>query len=67
MIKLGDLIFASYSNIVIMDGFFETINFDPCRVDKLKIINPDILECEVKRFDVINNKIRVWLKEEEKE
>ena len=63
MIKLGDLILASYSNIVIMDWFFEIINFDTCRVDKLKIINPDILECEVKRFDVINNKIRIWLKE----
>ena len=67
MIKLGDLILALYSNIVIMDGFFEIINFDPCRVDKLKIINPDILECEVEKLDTNNNVIRVWLKEEEKE
>ena len=66
MIKLGDLILASYSNIVIMDGAFETISFNPCRVEKLKkfkIINPDILECEVERLDIIDNKIRVWLKE----
>ena len=65
MIKLGDLILASYSNIVIMDGIFETINFSPCRVEKLKIINPDILECEVEKLDVYHNVIRVWLKEDE--
>ena len=65
MIKLGDLILASYSNIVIMDGVFETINFSPCRVEKLKIINPDILECEVEKLDVCHNVIRVWLKEDE--
>ena len=64
MIKLGDLILASYSNMVIMDGTFETISFNPCRVEKLKIINPDILECEVEKLDTNNNVIRVWLKEE---
>ena len=66
MIKLGDLILASYSNMVIMDGTFEIIGFNPCRVEKLKIINPDILECEVERLDTNNNVIRVWLKEETK-
>lgn len=40
---LGDLILTSYSNIVIMDSTYETISFSPCRVEKLKIINPDIL------------------------
>ena len=50
MIKLEDLILASYSNIVIMDGTFETNIFNPCHVEKLKIINPDILECEVKNL-----------------
>ena len=63
MIKLGDLILASYSNIVIMDGVFETISFDPCRVEKLKMINPDILKCEVEKLDAIDNRIHVWLKE----
>ena len=66
MIKLGDLILASYSNMVIMDGTVETISFNPCRVEKLKIINPDILECEVKRLDASNRIIRVWLKEDKK-
>ena len=64
MIKLGDLILASYSNIVIMDSIYEAISINPCRVEKLKIINPDILECEVKKLDTNNNVIRVWLKEE---
>ena len=64
MIKLGDLISASYSNIVIMDSVYEAISINPCHVEKLKIINPDILECEVKKLDVNHNVIRVWLKEE---
>ena len=63
MIKLGDLILASYSNIVIMDGNFEFISFIPYRVEKLKII-ADILECEVEKIEAIDNRIRVWLKEE---
>ena len=67
MIKLGDLILASYSNIVIMDGAYETISINPCRVDKLKMFNPDILECEVEKLDVNRNVIRVWLKESKNE
>ena len=67
MIKLGDLILASYSNMVIMDGTFETVNLNPCRVEKLKIINPDILECEVENLDAIDNSLRVWLKEDQNE
>ena len=67
MIKLGDLILASYSNMVIMDGTFETIVFNPCRVEKLKMINPDILGCEVEKLDAIDNRVRVWLKENKNE
>ena len=65
MIKLGDLILASYSNIVIMDSVYETISINPCRVEKLKIINPDILECGVEKLYVVDNRIRVWLKGDE--
>ena len=64
MFKLGDLILASYSNIVIMYNDLEAIKFNPCLVEKLKIINPDILECEVEKLDTNNNVICVWLKEE---
>ena len=66
MIKLRDLILDySYSKIVIMDGAFEFISFNPCRIEKLKIIT-DILECEVERVEIeaTDNSIRVWLKEE---
>ena len=65
MIKLRDLISDSYSEIVIMDGDFEFISFNPCRIEKLKIIT-DILECEIERveFEAIDNSVRVWLKEE---
>ena len=66
MIKLRDLILDySYSKIVIMDGAFEFISFNPCRIEKLKIIT-DILECEVERAEIeaIDNSVRVWLKGE---
>ena len=63
MIKLRDLILASYSNIVIMDGDFEFISFNPCRIEKLKIIT-DILECEVEKIEAMDNSVRVWLKED---
>lgn len=63
MIKLRDLISDSYSEIVIMDGAFEFISFNPCRIEKLKIIT-DMFEFEVEKIEAIDNRIRVWLKEE---
>ena len=65
MIKLGDLILTSYSNMVIIDGCSEFININPFHMKKIKIINPDILECEVEKLDAIDNRIRVCLKEVE--
>ena len=67
MIKLRDLISDSYSEIVIMDGVFEFISLNPCRIEKLKIIT-DILECEVEKVEIeaTDNSVRVWLKEEKK-
>lgn len=67
MIKLGDLISVSYSNMTIMNGVFEIISFNPCHIEKLKTFNPDILECEVKRLEVMDNRIRVWLRADENE
>ena len=67
MIKLGDLISVSNSNMIIMNDFFEIISFNPCRIEKLKMLNPDILECEVESLDVIDNRIRVWLRTDENE
>ena len=66
MIKLRDLISDSYSEIVIMDGDFEFISFNPCRIEKLKIIT-DILECEVEKIEATDNSVRVWLKENKNE
>ena len=67
MIKLGDLISVSYSNVTIMNGVFEIISFDPCHIEKLKMFNPDILECEVKSLEVVGNRIRVCLRDDENE
>ena len=58
MIKLGDLISASYSNIIIMDGCSEVVKFRPYNIEKL--LNNDILEREVERLDANNNTIRIW-------
>ena len=58
MIKLRDLISASYSNIIIMDNCEEVINFKPYNIEKL--LNNDILEREVERLDATNNTIRIW-------
>ena len=63
MIKLGDLILVSCSNIVIMDGSFEFININLYRAEKLKIIT-DVFEFEVKKIESKNDTIRVWLKGE---
>lgn len=63
MIKLGDLISDSYSNIVIMDGTSEFISINPYRVEKLKIIT-DMFELEVEKIESKNDTIRVWLKED---
>ena len=63
MIKLGDLILASCSNIVIMDGSFEFISINPYRIEKLKIIT-DMFEFEVEKIESKNDAIRVWLKGE---
>ena len=63
MIKLGDLILASYSNIVIMDGTSEFISINPYRVEKLKIITA-MFELEVEKIESKNDAIRVWLKGE---
>ena len=63
MVKLGDLILASYSNIVIMDGTSEFISINPYRVEKLKIIT-DMFELEVEKIESKNDAIRVWLKGE---
>ena len=67
MIKLEDLILASYSNMVIMNEPFEIIVFNPFHVEKLKMINPDILECEVEKLEAMDNMVRVWLKDNKNE
>ena len=60
MIKLRDLISASYSNIIIMDECHEVINFKPYSIEKLELLSNDILEREVERLDANHNTIRVW-------
>lgn len=70
MIKLGDLIKVSCTNMVmiIMHNNIEVVKFKPTiYLEKLKIFNPDILEYEVERLALSDNSICVWLKEDNNE
>ena len=70
MIKLGDLIQVSCTNVVmvIMHNNIEVVKFKPTiYLKKLKIFNPDILECEVDRLALSDNMLCVWLKEDDED
>lgn len=62
MIKLEDLITASYSSITIMDGSFEIVNIDSHRFHKT-YFSKELLDREIERMESRNGYIRVWLKE----
>lgn len=63
MIKLEDLIRSSYSNIIIMDDAFETLNINGFRLD-FSYLSKKLLDSEVDRIEAKDEYIKVWLKEE---
>ena len=64
MIKLEDLITLSYSNIIVMNGVFESLIIDVNRV-KMSYLSKKLLDSEIEKMNATNNCIRVWLKEAE--
>ena len=64
MIKLKDLISTSFSKIVIMEGTFEMLRINACKI-KNQYLSTELLEAEVDGIDAFDNCIRVWLKNKE--
>lgn len=63
MIKLEDLIAASYSSITIMEGSFEIVNIDSHRFHK-SYFSKELLDREIARIESRDGYIRVWLQED---
>lgn len=69
MIKLEDLLLTAYCDVVIMNNVYPmipliTINY---KYDAWKHFSKDFLDREVKKIDTYNDRVRIWLKEEEDE
>lgn len=68
MIKLIDLITASYSNIAIMkaDTYVDYMIINPNKIN-LQYLSTELLESCVKKIEAMSKDyIRVWLEEENK-
>lgn len=63
MIKLEDLIAASYSSITIMEGSFEIVSIDSHRFHK-SYFSKELLDREIERMESRDTYIRVWLQED---
>lgn len=64
MIKLEDLLLTAYCDVAIMNNIYHviTINY---KYDTWKLFSKDFLDREVKKIDTYNDRVRVWLKEED--
>lgn len=63
MIKVEDLITASYSRITIMNGAFEIVTIDSHRFPML-YFSKELLDREIEHIESGINCMKVWLKEE---
>ena len=64
MIKLKDILMISCCEVSIMDKTFPAVIFGRNRYAS-KYFSKDLLDREVKKIDTYNDRIRIWLKEEE--
>lgn len=64
MIKLEDLLLTAYCDVAIMSNIYPaiTINY---KYDTWKHFSKDFLDREVKKVDTCNDRVRVWLREED--
>lgn len=64
MIKLEDLLLTARCDVAIMNNIYPAliINY---KHDTWKHFSKDFLDREVEKIDTYNDKIRVWLKEED--
>lgn len=66
MIKLKDLLLTAHCDVSIMDNIYPVITII-YKYDAWKHFSKDFLDKEVVKIDTYNDRIRVWLKEEEDE
>ena len=64
MIKLKDILVTAYCDVAIMSNIYPVMIID-CKYDTWKDFTKDLLDREVIKIDTYNDRIRVWLKEEE--
>lgn len=65
MIKLKDILVTAYCDVAIMKYMFPVMIIY-CKYNMWEDFSKDLLNREVVKIDTYNDKIRVWLKEEEK-
>lgn len=68
MIKLEDLLLTTYCDVAIMNNVYPvipviTINH---KCDAWKHFSKDFLDREVEKIDTYNDRVEIWLKEEDK-
>ena len=63
--KLIDFLEVSDSDVSIMKGIFPTLTIFSTRSNS-KVLSYHMLNSEIRRIDSYDNRIRVWLKDEEK-
>ena len=64
MIKLEDLLLTVYCDVAIMNNIYPVITIS-YKYDTWKQFSKDFLDREVKKIDTYNDRVRVWLKEED--
>lgn len=64
MIKLKDILAITGSDVTIMHRTFPAVTFSRNRY-AAQYFSTDFLDREVKKIDTYNDRIRIWLKEEE--
>lgn len=66
MIKLEDLLLTAYCDVIIMNNIYPvmTINYN-YKYDTWKHFSKDFLDREVKKIDTYNDRVRIWLQEED--
>lgn len=65
MIKLEDLLLTTCCDVAIMNNIYPVMTINH-KYDAWKHFSKDFLDREVIKIDTYNDRIRVWLKEEDK-
>lgn len=64
MIKLEDLLLTAYCDVAIMNNIYPVMTINH-KYDTWKHFSKDFLDREVKKIDAYNDRVRIWLQEED--